>query len=872
MTRTTAGMFAFCLGVVCLCACDVSVREAGGDAAEDRDASSDSGLPPDAGTSADAGGLCDFVGCDCTVFPCADGLVCSDDDVCTEPLVCLPLDAECADDTECCPPVEPQKGVWCGTEGTCAECSELGNLCTSDFDCCPPINTESVLMCTSRGICRPICEKDTECPAGETCMLSGECFPIPCSADSQCPGEHCCSGVCKTDCGYGPPEACAITTPGGVIFEGRTKRLHAIAWKGDARKGAQMVPWTAFTWSSTDPAVAMVDQHSGEVTGGPAEGKATISARAGAIECGSVVVANHLPVGAGVVRVVVHDAETGAPVEGGDVVIGSNVATKTDASGMAIITSPPADVHVFHDAYTWVSLVGLGLDDYVVYLRPNPDETVAGGYRGKFDFSSEPRGYQFGRACTSSTAHAWDVPLTVAGSWLFYDAGPDMRCDELILTHIQLRTSEGAFTDMDEWLPTAGGFMANPEQMGAENLLPSYRALGRKGFRAAWAIAGGLPSRDVSKLWSMLHTHPDPIRMSFEDVSAGIVGMAMVRYLQNLGHAVQSVFEVVPMPKTATPNADNGEPLVASPTTADYPGFPELDLKPANRLALKTVASLPTLPRLAGKCLGGLYVEGQTVLAGMGAVTLGKNVGIDNPDAPDVEDDCVVNNPYEENPEDVTDGQVALRMSPNHDGLEANPYRLVVLASDFNRASETVDHSPIGIPFNAVIGGAAQPLSGRIVRLGPVVPREVQVPEFLALPEGASFDTASRTIAAPPVAIAGAVAYRFTLANAGDAWQVYTDTNNSTIVLPTPPAGRADRATDARMTVHAFSTRGSTLAELVSSARGAEIDILGEQVDAFSRLTCLKKVPTTDPDYFEKCEPSDPSKTDEACNPACEIK
>jgi hypothetical protein len=855
-------------------ACDVAVSDTGGSGTGGANRSPDSGVRTDAGTRSDAGTVCDFVGCDCAVVPCAPGLSCGADDRCFEAPACADLGVKCEFDEDCCPASDPALGVWCGAYAECAQCSAREGRCTSDYDCCPLPDDERPLMCTSRALCKPICENDVECPEGETCMLSGECVPIPCSGDSQCPGEHCCSGTCKPDCGYGPPEACAITTPGGAIFKDRPRELHAVAWRGDAKKGAQMVPWTQFTWSSSDAQIVSVDSSTGEIIGGAAEGEATISARTGQFDCGSTAVVNFLPVTPGTFRVIVFDAETGGPVDGADVVIGTNPPVRTDAAGVAITTSPPDDVHVFHDGYTWVSLVGLGLSDYIVYLKPKPDDTVAGGYRGKFDFTDEPRGYQFGRACTISNIHPWDAPLSVVGSLLFFDVGPDVRCDELFWTHVRWRTDEGSALDFDDWLPTAGGFMANQDRIGAKNLIPTYRVLGRQGLRAAWAIAGGLPSRDIQILWRMLTIHPDPIAPYEGDYQPGVVGVAMLRFLQNLGHAVQSVFEIVPVPKIDTPLADNGEPLVPSPTMADYAEFPELDLEPANRPALKTILDLQKLPQLGPDCLSGVYAESQTILPGMGTIVLGKNGGFDNPDDPSVPGDCAVTQPdyFEGNPENVADGQIALRTAPNHDGLETNPFRILLLASDFARTAGAVDTAASGFPLNGVIGGTSQPLSGRIVNLGPVVPHDVQVAPFLALPEGAGFDLASRTVAAPGTMIAGAVAYRYTVKNAAGEWEIFTDSNMQSVVLPLPPASHADRATDSGMTVHAFSTRGALLGDLFSPAQGGELDALGEVVDAFSRLTCLKKIPADDPDYAKKCQQPNPDDADDACDPACEVR
>jgi hypothetical protein len=645
---------------------------------------------------------------------------------------------------------------------------------------------------------------------------------------------------------------------GGVIFSGRTTILHAIAWKGDPKKGAQLVPWTPFEWTSSDSEVVAVDSTTGALVGGAAEGLAEISATTGALDCGKVSFANHLPLppDSGNVRVIVYDEETGQPVEGADVIIGSNPPAKTDAAGVVSLASAPGDVHVFHEGYTWVSVVGLNLADYVIHLPPRPDDTMAGGFRGHFDFSSiRDKGVQTGLAGTS-----------VAASLL--DFTPRSLFGELIQNPIWMDTSCGDIADHEGAEPWPAPLEWRNENSCGPDPMPRYRVLGRAGFRTAWGFGHGLSSRDVQSLvriWTLLSTGilPSPPGMYLSIVR---------RVLDRFSHAVVPIFEVEPIPKVVTPCIDrltgipdfgvafpckalgkDEVPMVDSPTMADYDHFPELILKLSTKKALKTTLTLPRLPALGNACPDAVTLMGASALPGMGLVPLGFGAGLDDPWWEQNEPDCTVNST-----EDGFDpGQLMLRISPNHAGTEGNPYVLVAMATadDPDRY-----HSPHAASVRIVKANtleAGHDLSGT---------------PFPGFGEGALFDSTTRTLSGPASDVTGASFYRYKLSGGNGDWVVYSPVGAGPAALPAAPDGLGDRAPASEMTVYALTTEGTRLSDLVSSSGDRHLGDLGDVVDAFSRLTCVKRITPDDPGYKEQCEPEYRWQIDGACDPACEFK
>jgi hypothetical protein len=821
----------------------------------------------------------------CADLTCCGDLLCSPTiEVC---LPCLPPGEECEGDLECCAPTDTQYSLWCGPEGICEVCAKATGPCASDYDCCPPSAEGRPLMCASSGVCVPVCERDADCTSAvcsgrdEVCMPGGECVCPSCSSDAECNGKKCCSGDCKDDCGYGSPNACAITTPGGPVFSGVTRKLSAVAWHGDPGAGAQMIPGVEFQWRSSNESAVAVNAATGEATGTESPGSSEVSASIGPILCGKVLITNFLPADPGTFRVLVYDKKTGRPVEGAHVVIGFNPPEPTDAAGLFEEPGGPADVHVFHDGYKYVAIIGPTGNDLVVHLPPKEDRTKAGGFTGEFDFSKVKNdAIQLGLAGASIAGDPLDLNFRA-----FFG--------EMILTHLVLRTADGAPADYDGWDYLPGAAVIKARQFGAENLLPAYRVQGEEGLRAAWGIGGGLPSKDITKLIQIIA----PIIGDGGDFPVGQLVAALVPLAQKLQHAVQSLFVVEALGKIETPcfDADTGipdmteaypcealgknlQPLVAAEKMADYENFPELALQPVMRMALKTLVTLPGIPKLQGKFVGGLVGLCGVTLPGVGLVPLGVAVGLDNPDDPTVEGDGTIDAP-KENPEGIADGQILLRLSPSHGGTEGNPYRLGLLSQNFGYSFFDTDGAVSAVFRTA---GAIEPEA------------DMSKDAFPPFAEGAVLESAFRTIVGPFEPAPERGFFRYAIGGDEGEWHVYTS-GNAAVTLPAVPGGMYDPLADGRMTAWVVVLSGdggssslglaperrpgiappntpTDLQTLVSSESATHLDGLGEVAKGFSRITCSRRIAEADPDYAAKCRPTDPTKIDPACNPPCEIK
>jgi hypothetical protein len=318
-------------------------------------------------------------------------------------------------------------------------------------------------------------------------------------------------------------------------------------------------------------------------------------------------------------------------------------------------------------------------------------------------------------------------------------------------------------------------------------------------------------------------------------------------------HSVRSLFEVVPIDRIPTPaNFDGGTPLVDASTMADYDRFPRLDHSLVQRATRRLSLNLPGLPVLGGRCVEGLLVLSGTTIPGLGFVPLGIASAQDVFDANKDIPDCRINDPQ-------LGGSLSAEssfqywFSPDHHGTEGNPHATIVIAVG------TRNHGA-GDASGVVLRHAGTPSSLDSSNSG-----------FTPFAEGSKYSSASRTIEVSGPALPGLSWIEYRLKNESGVWHVFAADRTTEIPLPAVPDGMIDRAADAGMTVYAIRTTGNSLADLVSSSGDHHLNDLGDVIESFSRLTCLKKIPTDDPDYAKKCNP-DAGFPDEACNPACEVK
>lgn len=121
------------------------------------------------GTGCNAFNQCDVIGCG-PGFPCPPSLVC-DQGLCVE--------HRCESDDEC------PANLRCDVD-LC-----VPRQCESNFDC---LNGREV--CNSFGQCVPVqCGTDSQCPFATSCDVFIECVPLQCSKDDDCPYLTLCSAV-----------------------------------------------------------------------------------------------------------------------------------------------------------------------------------------------------------------------------------------------------------------------------------------------------------------------------------------------------------------------------------------------------------------------------------------------------------------------------------------------------------------------------------------------------------------------------------------------------------------------------------------------------------------------------------------------------
>ncbi|MCX7958812.1 MAG: hypothetical protein N3B13_07170, partial [Deltaproteobacteria bacterium] len=663
---------------------------------------------------------------------------------------------------------------------------------------------------------------------------AGECVAPTCSSDEECAPKKCVAGKCGdfTE----TPDKCAITSKVSTIYKGQKIQLHAIAYKGTT-----IIPWQTFTWNSSVPASVSVDTN-GVITGGDSAGVSKISAKVGTIDCENTLnVKNLLPTDSGNVRVVVLDQKTRKPVEDATVVIGDKAPVVTDATGLAEVVSAPADVHVFHANYTYVSVVGANKSDYIIYLPPKANIDKAGGFRGKFDFSQlKYHSIELGIAGCS-----------VAGDLLNFDLNTivgEMLAESIVLTEP---------TAVDECISLPSGLVATAKKYGINDLIPkNYRVACEEGFRSAWGLGGGLSDSEITALINLL----SPIISSGDDLNIGQLLASILPLFNKFSHGSASALKVELIPTINTPNGEGkckDKPISDKPKIPDFEKFPQVNMTLTMKLLLKTVFNMPTLPVLRGAYFGGLIGLGAMYVPEMGVVPMGLTAGTDTDD-PKVPGDGKINKPTN-NPDNLVDGQLMLRMAPAYNGFETNTYVYAFLAIDFNN-----------------FGGGTENAITAIIKMANKVEKTYNLSseKFLGFPEsgdGSYFDRTGMKIKTQVVE--GASFYRYALeTDNGNGWFIYVAPGKvgTEFAIPAIPSGFGAVKADSDLTIHSIKlTAGWTFEDIVSAGGKGSMADLMTPVEKFSTITCLKKLKPEDADYAKKCGGNVKAP---ACAPVCELK
>lgn len=764
---------------------------------------------------------------------CDEQNKCCDQYTCVEGkcVACLKSGESCFEDNECC---QSPNAQWCNFDGVCAKCEKVGGSCNIDDDCCPAAKGQKPIICKSDKKCGSICQSDKDCEAeSKICdLVSGECVAPACSSDSECAPKKCVAGKCAdfTE----TPDKCAITSKVSTIYKGQKIQLHAIAYKGNT-----IIPWQTFTWTSSVPASVAVDEN-GVITGGDAAGVSKISAKVGSIDCDNTLsVKNLLPTDSGNVRVIVLDQKTQKPVADATVVVGDKTPIVTDATGVAEVVSSPADVHVFHADYAYVSVIGANKSDYVIYLPPKQNIDKAGGFRGKFDFSQlKYHSIELGIAGCS-----------VAGDLLNFDLNTIVG--EMLVEHIVLTEP----TAVDECISLPSGLVATAKKYGINDLIPkNYRVACEEGFRSAWGLGGGLSDSEITSLISLL----SPIISSGEDLNIGQLLASILPLFNKFSHGSASALKVDLIDTIPTPMGEGNckdKPISDKPKIPDFDKFPQINMTLSMKLLLKSIFDMPTLPKLHDKFFGGVIGLGAMYIPEMGVVPMGITAGTDTDD-PKTTGDGKINKPVN-NPDNLVDGQLMLRMAPAYNGFETNKYVYAFLAIDFNN-----------------FGGGTENAITAIIKMADKVEKSYNLASenFLTFPESDSyFDRANKKI--KTAAVNGATFYRYAVETEnGNGWFIYLakEKVGTEITLPDVPSGFSGIKSDSDLTIHSIQLLdGWTFDDIVTTGGKGSMADLMTPVTKFSTLSCLKKIQPEDANYAKDCG-GDVKKP--ACAPSCELK
>ncbi len=548
------------------------------------------------------GGTCNAGVCEC---PAAASMKCDADHMC----VACCADTDC-DDAACPGQVKCDKGK-CKTLGIVedGDCFNDPGACCSGLSCDVFTNT-----------CQPECASDADCHAldipfaDDTKCSNGVCDFAHCVKDANCAGGKVCfNGDCVTIPSCDDLASCKVVPAMAVTQQGTQVQYSASAY---FQSGA-LAPGITFTWSSSDADIADIGAATGIVTGDANTGVATITATASGctITC-TASVRNYGAVGAGSRIVVLSELEQ-TPVEGATVISGTETVS-TDANGAALLvadlSAAAADVHIFHPQYHYLSLRAVNEKDVIAHLGKlyqfdfgaNPPKLVAGGIKGKFDFSRV--GCQEGKTC--------DVTFGLGGLSIpgnLVNLNFDLLIGGMIKTTIDLGGSPQVVP-----LP-AGLTLCLNDTCFKEKYTPT----GIPGTRAAWGIGGRLVLTDLMTILA-------PVISGGDDIDIGPILVALLPMFANFSTSIAPNLAVTPRDMVVDVNDINDNDKTDD-MVPDYDNFPNKDMS----LAVKTDQTMTfTIGTLPAKTGGGFWYDGVIVLGGViakdvGLIPLGISAGVD---------------------------------------------------------------------------------------------------------------------------------------------------------------------------------------------------------------------------------------------------
>ncbi len=648
------------------------------------------------------------------------------------------------------------------------------------------------------------CEKHTDCCSGLACDIwTHKCADITCSSNSDCKDPFYCdmqTGLCSSDCSsnadcggnykcingqcqYPQPASdvasCIITDRKTVLHTDASFKFHAIALDADGN----VIAGQDFVWSSTDSSVLDVadDGTATGVSAGQADITASVSGNE-SVTCSKTVTV----IGsAGGVRVVVVDENTDNPVSGAKVIVNGNEVT-TDNDGIAEVSgvSAPLDVHVFHDDYNYVSVLGTNSTDLLIALKKRPSD-LAGGVGGKFDLSNPQA------TCKSCTVKLGLVGTSIYGNLM--DLNFNVLLGEMVNVYIE------AF-DTNVTLPNGIAIGLNTwykETAYAES---------ESDVTVVWGTAGVEELQTILDIVSPLLENSDNIGDNVGEVAGKLISQ-LLPIFQKFWHFVKPEVHIdfyprVPDTDDINANGDTSEMI------PDYSKFKQMTFKVDQPLTLNLDVTVPELPKFGGTWTDGALTLIGSEVPGRGLVVLGLTAGVDSKDSNDT-------------PNGKIDDPMSVAMAANHHGIEESQYLAVSLA----------------ISFSSFGGSGNLSTSGLVKFLDSIKDHGTVefTDNYLGLAEGSSWDSATDTFTFA-TADNTAKIYRLVLNdnNTGRDWIIYSSLDNTSVTLPDfSEAAPFKDSDEPRIDL----LDGITLDDLVEF-NGNDMDYMVPLITRFSTLAC----------------------------------
>jgi hypothetical protein len=571
------------------------------------------------------------------------GVTCcgNDDGGCKDPTPMLCNDGEChacCDDDDCLDNQDMadclEENIICNNTYKCeCDCLQDGEDCSRDPGACCGGLACDIFTNT----CMTECTGDADCAsrdipfAGDLKCKNGACDFDHCNKDADCAvGKVCFNGDCVTIPDCSDLKECLVLPVSVVTKQGTTAQFAATPYLSS---GA-VAPGFVFSWASSVGAVAAVDAD-GLVTGGIDTGSATITATVDGCPNTSCTaeVGNYGPPTGGHSRVVVVDELENTPIVGATVVIGAETPVTTVALGVAEVavvldSDSPQDITVSKQDFNYVTMRAVESNDVIVHMgklhhldfSEQPPVRVAGGIKGKFDFSMircEP------------PLKTCDVSLGLGGLSIpgnLVNLNLDMLIGGMIKTQIDMGANP-----MEISLPSSLVLCINQtcfkEHFTPTGIVPKNRV--------AWGLGGKLDLVDLTEMFGSGDI----------DINSLVVGLLPL--FANFHTAMVPNVDVVPRPMVDDVDDIDGDENTTE--VPDYDNFLPQDL--ALKVGMDHTMTFKP-PALPVGTYDSVILIGGIIVRGAGLVPLGLSSGMDSLDDEDVPDG-VIDDPIVINVADV---------------------------------------------------------------------------------------------------------------------------------------------------------------------------------------------------------------------------